>query len=175
MDRLLADLLREMLDPELHGGGHVLPADIEQSRWRGAVAWQTQPDDPVVALVQFLAQRSQAVRRIRHSVQQQHATDRRFGWQFEAAVPVRFATLRIAGTALAVALECGAGPGLGPRVNLRFELREQPVFQAEVVLEVAHLIGLGRAKLLGQVGSEPGLARRAGAALEKQRGARQDA
>ena len=150
VDRLLADFLREMLGRQLHGGGHVLPADIEQARRRGAVTREAQADHPVVAPVQFLAQRPQAVRRVRHPVQQQYPADRCGGGQFEAAVPVGFANLRVAGTALAVAHECRAGTGLGARIHFRLELREQPVFQPQVVLEGADLVSLGRPILLRQ-------------------------
>ena len=78
-----------------------------------------------------------------------------------------FSHLRIAGTALAVAHERGIGTGLGARVYLRLELREQAVFQPQVFLEGANLVGPGRPKLLRQLRGVPGIEQLAAATVQQ--------
>ena len=60
---------------------------------------QAQAEHLVACAVERFGQRAQAVRRIRHAVQQQHAADRLGRLQFEATIPVGLPRARVGGAA----------------------------------------------------------------------------
>ena len=87
--------------------------------------------------------------------------------QVKCPVPVGFATLRVGGAARAVAHECVGWPGPGARIDLLFELREQPILQSPVVFKAADVIGLVRRELRRERLRMPELQRPLGARQEK--------
>ena len=126
---------------------------------------QAQAEYLVTALVERFTQGPEAVRRIRHAVQQQYPADRCVGIEFEAAVPVGLALLRVGGTAAAVAHQRILGSGCGVRVDFLFQLCKQLVFQLPVIIEAGDLIRLLNRKFRTQLFGVPGLQGRTAAPL----------
>ena len=83
----------------------------------------------VALLIERVRQRTHAVGRVRHAVQQQHAPDRCRVGQFKAMVPVVLPVLRIGSTALAVAFQTIGTTGLRIRIDLLFQLPEQKLIK----------------------------------------------
>ena len=150
-----------------HSRSHVLPAHVQETRRRGAVARQAQPEDLIAPRVQCLSQCTQAVGRIRQAVQQQHPAHRRVGLELEAAVPIGITLPRVGQATGAVAYQTKLWPRTDRRVDLGLKLGEDRVLQGLVGLEVDHVGALD-----GELGAEPlrvpGLQSGATAALERQ-------
>jgi len=149
-----------MTHRQAHCGRHVLPGDFDETGRRRSVSRQAHPDDRGASRVERLAERTQAVRRVRHAVQQQDAGLRRSRCQLETAVPVRRPAFRI-GQAVAVVAVDRAFPArrhLG--IDLRVQLCEEPVFERQVVGEAIHSGGLG--ELLVEVRQVPDVEFRSG-------------
>ena len=121
---------------------------------------RAQAYDLVTMAVERLAQCTQTVRRIGHTVKQQHATGSRGAGQFEAVVPVGLPAIRVCSTAGTVALQGMGGAGGIIGVDLFIQLPEQPLLQFQVVVKVVdllthHLFG----KLFGEYLCVPGFQR----------------
>jgi len=132
------------------------------------MARQAQPDHPVAFAVQGLAQRAQAVGRIRHAVQQQHAAFGLRARQLETVIPVRRARARIGGAARAVPderIRCGLRR---MRIDRFVELGEEALLELEIIVEIPHFGAVAQRELLGQMHVMPLLEPPAGAALQQQ-------
>ena len=121
------------------------------------MAGQPQAHDPEAAVVEALTQSPQAVGRVGHAVQQQHAAGCPVGRELEAAVPIGRPASRVHGAAGAVAGEGAGGPGLCQGVDPRVQLLKQRVFQSSVVIERSDLVRPGRCELCRQLFGVPRL------------------
>ena len=127
--------IAQVVHREAHGGRHVLPPHVDESGRGRAVAGDAEAQDPGACGMQALAETPHAVGRVGHAVQQQHPDTRIRDGPLEAAIPVAGPTPRIRQAAAAIALDLASGVGLERGIDPFVELREQPLFETEVVLE----------------------------------------
>jgi hypothetical protein len=123
----------------------------------------------IAPLVEGFAQRSQAIWRIRHAVEQKDAAHGIIGRELETSVPVGSPVLGIGGAAGAVADQGVGGPAPDDIVNLLIQFGEERVLQPQIVVEASNPIRLLRGEVQIKVFGMPRLQRRATAPEDQER------
>ena len=88
VDRFVTQRIVQVLHGQLHRCHHIFPTHTCKSCRRRTMTRDPQPEYRGTGRLQTLTQTAQAVRRIRHAVQQQYARTRGIGAQFETMIPV---------------------------------------------------------------------------------------
>jgi hypothetical protein len=142
-----------------HGRLHVLDAERDEARRRGAVARQPEADHLEAARREMLADRAQAVGRVREAVQQQDraaaTAGLRCGLQVKAAIPVHGPDAGIAAAAGPEPVERFPVAGSARRIDPLPQFREQAVLELAVIRQRGDPGGVLRREVL-QGGLVPG-------------------